>query len=176
MQKNTSKPIYKKWWFLTILAVVASVLLALFFGETEEPVDTEPKTNATSSEKQVSAKDWVKEHQKENIDKIISAYNKLDDSELKSKLTESVADSDETLFGKEVTVTGTAKEFVEGSDGITKASFLVKTPNDNIIRISAKGDGNEALDIGEQVEIIGILGTPIDSNDILVREASVYIK
>ena len=43
------------------------------------------------------------------------------------------------------------------------------------VRVAAKSP-NEALDIGEKVEVKGLLAMPLLSEDMLVREASVYIQ
>lgn len=128
------------------------------------------------SKKAPTAKEWVKDHKDENIDLIISDFNTIDDESLKEDLVQSVADSDTTMFDKKVEVTGTAIEFVEGFDGFDKGSFIVETNDGNNVRIAAKTP-NEALDIGEKVEVKGVLATPLNSTEeYLVREASVYIQ
>ncbi|MEG0471828.1 MAG: hypothetical protein RR588_05800 [Solibacillus sp.] len=135
-----------------------------------ESVKSEPVEEAMTAEK------FVKEHKRANVDDIISEFNALEDETIKQQLTEQVADSNTTLFGLPVVVTGTAVEWHEGADGMSKGSFIVETDAGNRVRINAKRP-NEALDIGEKVEVKnGTLATPINSDDILVREASVYIK
>lgn len=140
---------------------------------------TESKKNddvTEESKKEPTAKEWVKDHKGENIDLIISDFNTIDDEPLKEELIQPVADSNTTMFDKKVEVTGIAIEFVEGSDGFDKGSFIVETNDGNNVRIAAKTP-NEALDIGEKVEVKGVLATPLNSSEeYLVREASVYIQ
>ena len=123
----------------------------------------------------ITAADFVKDHKRENIDTIIADFNELTDENVKAQLNEQVADSDTSLFGKAVEVTGTAVEFVEGADGMSKGSFIVMTDGGSRVRVAAKSP-NEALDIGEKVEVKGLLAMPLLSEDMLVREASVYIQ
>lgn len=120
---------------------------------------------------------WVKDHTNSDLDTIIDDYNSIEDVVLKEKLSEQVADSDTTMFDKSVTVAGVVDEFVEGNSGFSKSSFIMTTENGNKVRVSARGKGNKALDVGETAEVTGNLGYPLTKSDeYLIREASVYIK
>lgn len=124
----------------------------------------------------MTATDWVKTHENENIDAIIADYNALTDETLKSEVDEQIADKDSTMFGKTVVVTGTAIEFYEGYDGFDKGSFIVLTDAGNRVRVAARTP-NEALDIGEIVKVKGLLAMWLShSEEYYVREASVFIK
>ena len=123
----------------------------------------------------MTAEKWVDEHEKENLDNILADYNALNDETIKSAVNEQVAGSDTTMFGKKVEVTGTTVEFVEGSDGMSKGSFIVMTDGGNRVRIAARTP-NDALDIGEKVEVTGMLGLPLGVDELYVREAVVMIQ
>lgn len=178
-----------KWKSIAVIGLAGFVLGACSSGDDEgsaSSISQEQSIEETSSvvEEQVSeetveeitAEDFVKEHKRANIDEVIADFNALTDENMKQQLTESVADSKSTMFGQTVVVTGTAVEWHEGAEGMSKGSFIVETDGGNRVRIHAKSP-NEALDIGEKVEVKnGTLATPLNSDDILVRDASVYIQ
>ena len=161
------------------LFLSASVLTLAACGSDSEEQATETAVETalveSSEPEAITAADFVKDHKRENIDTIIADFNELTDENVKAQLNEQVADSDTSLFGKAVEVTGTAVEFVEGADGMSKGSFIVMTDGGSRVRVAAKSP-NEALDIGEKVEVKGLLAMPLLSEDMLVREASVYIQ
>ena len=161
------------------LFLSAAVLTLAACGSDSEEQATESAAESvlveSSEPEAITAAGFVKDHKRENIDTIIAGFNALTDETVKAQLNEQVADSDTSLFGKAVEVTGTAVEFVEGADGMSKGSFIVMTDGGSRVRIAAKSP-NEALDIGEKVEVKGLLATPLLSEDMLVREASVYIQ
>lgn len=161
------------------LFLSASVLTLAACGSDSEEQATKTAAETalveSSEPEAITAADFVKDHKRENIDTIIADFNELTDENVKAQLNEQVADSDTSLFGKAVEVTGTAVEFVEGADGMSKGSFIVMTDGGSRVRVAAKSP-NEALDIGEKVEVKGLLAMPLLSEDMLVREASVYIQ
>ena len=161
------------------LFLSASVLTLAACGSDSEEQATKTAVETalveSSEPEAITAADFVKDHKRENIDTIIADFNELTDENVKAQLNEQVADSDTSLFGKAVEVTGTAVEFVEGADGMSKGSFIVMTDGGSHVRVAAKSP-NEALDIGEKVEVKGLLAMPLLSEDMLVREASVYIQ
>lgn len=159
------------------LSTAVLTLAACGSDSEEQATETAVETALVESSEPeaITAADFVKDHKRENIDTIIADFNELTDETVKAQLNEQVADSDTSLFGKAVEVTGTAVEFVEGADGMSKGSFIVMTDGGSRVRIAAKSP-NEALDIGEKVEVKGLLATPLLSEDMLVREASVYIQ
>lgn len=166
------------WKKLALLGLSALTLAACGSDSEEQATESASESALVESSSEIevmTAADFVDEHEGENIDMIIADFNALTDEAMKTQLNEQIADSDTTLFGKKVEVTGTAVEFVEGSDGMSKGSFIVLTDAGNRVRIAARTP-NEALDIDEKVEVTGLLGMPIQSDDILVREASVYIQ
>ena len=141
--------------------------------ESQATIESEPESTVSEI---LTAADWVKTHENENIDAIIADYNALTDETLKSEVDEQIADKDSTMFGKTVVVTGTAIEFYEGYDGFDKGSFIVLTDAGNRVRVAARTP-NEALDIGERVEVNGLLAMWLShSEEYYVREASVFIK
>ena len=141
-----------------------------------EIVESKAEAESESIEPEaMTAEKWVDEHEKENLDNILADYNALNDETIKSAVNEQVADSDTTMFGKKVEVTGTTVEFVEGSDGMSKGSFIVMTDGGNRVRIAARTP-NDALDIGEKVEVTGMLGLPLGVDELYVREAVVMIQ
>ena len=141
-----------------------------------EIVESKAEAESESIEPEaMTAEKWVDEHEKENLDNILADYNALNDETIKSAVNEQVADSDTTMFGKKVEVTGTTVEFVEGSDGMSKGSFIVMTDGGNRVRIAARTP-NDALDIGEKVEVTGMLGFPLGVDELYVREAVVMIQ
>ena len=141
----------------------------------ESQVSIESESESTAPEIMTAA-DWVKTHENENIDIIIADYNSLADETLKSEVDEQIANKNTTMFGKTIEVTGTAIEFYEGYDGFDKGSFIVMTDAGNRVRIAARTP-NEALDIGERVEVTGSLAMSLSqSEEYYVREASVFIK
>ena len=141
----------------------------------ESQVAVESEAESTEPEVMTAA-DWVKTHENENIDTIIADYNSLADETIKSEVDEQIANKDSTMFGKTVVVTGTAIEFYKGYDGFDKGSFIVMTDAGNRIRIAARTP-NEALDIGEKVEVKGLLAMSLSqSEEYYIREASVFIK
>ena len=161
------------------LFLSASVLTLAACGSDSEEQATKTAAETALVEslepEAITAADFVKDHKRENIDTIIADFNELTDENVKAQLNEQVADSDTSLFGKAVEVTGTAVEFVEGADAMSKGSFIVMTDGGSRVRVAAKSP-NEALDIGEKVEVKGLLAMPLLSEDMLVREASVYIQ
>ena len=159
------------------LSTAVLTLAACGSDSEEQATETAVETALVESSEPeaITAADFVKDHKRENIDTIIADFNELTDETVKAQLNEQVADSDTSLFGKAVEVTGTAVEFVEGADGMSKGSFIVMTDGGSRVRIAAKSP-NEALDIGEKVEVKGTLAMPLMSADMLVREASVYIQ
>lgn len=166
------------WKKLALLGLSALTLAACGSDSEEQATESASESALVESSSEIevmTAADFVDEHEGENIDMIIADFNALTDEAMKTQLNEQIADSDTTMFGKKVEVTGTAVEFVEGSDGMSKGSFIVMTDGGNRVRIAARTP-NEALDIDEKVEVTGLLGMPIQSDDILVREASVYIQ
>lgn len=148
-------------------------------AETEEEDTTKNETTeeeSSDSSEAVTAVDWVKEHEGENIDKVIADFEALTDEKMKEEIGTQVAGEETSFFGKKVVVTGKATEFVEGSEGNTKGSFMVETDAGNNVRISASNP-NDALDIGEKVEATGSLAIPLGkTTNYFVREASVYIQ
>lgn len=166
------------WKKLALLGLSALTLAACGSDSEEQATESASESALVESSSEIevmTAADFVDEHEGENIDMIIADFNALTDEAMKMQLNEQIADSDTTMFGKKVEVTGTAVEFVEGSDGMSKGSFIVMTDGGNRVRIAARTP-NEALDINEKVEVTGLLGMPLQSDDILVREASVYIQ
>lgn len=166
------------WKKLALLSLSALILAACGSDSEEQATESASESALVESSSEIevmTAADFVDEHEGENIDMIIADFNALTDEAMKTQLNEQIADSDTTMFGKKVEVTGTAVEFVEGSDGMSKGSFIVMTDGGNRVRIAARTP-NEALDINEKVEVTGLLGMPLQSDDILVREASVYIQ
>ena len=166
------------WKKLALLSLSALTLAACGSDSEEQATESASESALVESSSEIevmTAADFVDEHEGENIDMIIADFNALTDEAMKTQLNEQIADSDTTMFGKKVEVTGTAVEFVEGSDGMSKGSFIVMTDGGNRVRIAARTP-NEALDINEKVEVTGLLGMPLQSDDILVREASVYIQ
>lgn len=165
------------------LLLFGSALILAACGSDSEKEPTESIVESSlveslesSSEIEVmAASDFVDDHKGENIDMIIADFSVLTDEALKTQLNEQVEDSDTTMFGKKVEVTGTAVEFLEGANGMSKGSFIVMTDGGNRVRVAARTP-NEALDIGEKVEVKGTLAMPLMSADMLVREASVYIQ
>ncbi|RFE01121.1 hypothetical protein [Streptococcus parauberis] len=164
---------------------LASVVISFMFlvlgttlsgnSESNTKEDNVVKT-AKKNNKAITAKEFVSEHENKNIDSIISDFNNIKDSKIKKQLTAAVANKDTSLFGKETIVKGKVIEWANGNDALSKGSFIVETKGGNKIRISAKSP-NDALDLGENVEVLyGTIATPINGEDILVREASVYIK
>jgi len=145
--------------------------------EENNEIDTESKEKETAAtEKELTAKEWVKSQKNKNIDLVIKEYNLLKSEDIKNEVNEQAKDKETTMFGKDIEITGTAIEFLEGSNGFDKSSFIVETNDGNKVRISAKTP-NEALDVGEKVEIKGSLASSLDNSDeYYVREASVYIK
>lgn len=125
-------------------------------------------------------KSWVKEHTHSDLDSIIDDYNAIEDISIKERISERVAGSDTTMFDKSVTVTGVVDEFVEGKNGFSKASFMMTSENGHKIRISAKGKGNDALDIGKIAVITGKIIYPLltstGESEYFIREAHVTIK
>lgn len=141
----------------------------------ESQVAVESEAESTEPEVMTAA-DWVKIHENENIDTIIADYNSLVDEAIKSEVDEQIANKNTTMFGKTVVVTGTAIEFYEGYDGFDKGSFIVLTDAGNRVRVAARTP-NEALDIGERVEVKGLLAMWLShSEEYYVREASMSIK
>ena len=166
------------WKKLALLGLSALTLAACGSDSEEQATESASESALVESSSEIevmTAADFVDDHEGENIDMIIADFNALTDEAMKTQLNEQIADSDTTMFGKKVEVTGTAVEFVEGSDGMSKGSFIVLTDGGNRVRIAARTP-NEALDIDEKVEVTGLLGMPLQSDDILVREASVYIQ
>lgn len=166
------------WKKLALLSLSALTLAACGSDSEEQATESASESALVESSSEIevmTAADFVDEHEGENIDMIIADFNALTDEAMKTQLNEQIADSDTTMFGKKVEVNGTAVEFVEGSDGMSKGSFIVMTDGGNRVRIAARTP-NEALDINEKVEVTGLLGMPLQSDDILVREASVYIQ
>lgn len=166
------------WKKLALLSLSALILAACGSDSEEQATESASESALVESSSEIevmTAADFVDEHEGENIDMIIADFNALTDEAMKTQLNEQIADSDTTMFGKKVEVNGTAVEFVEGSDGMSKGSFIVMTDGGNRVRIAARTP-NEALDINEKVEVTGLLGMPLQSDDILVREASVYIQ
>ena len=166
------------WKKLALLSLSALTLAACGSDSEEQATESASESALVESSSEIevmTAADFVDEHEGENIDMIIADFNALTDEAMKTQLNEQIADSDTTMFGKKVEVNGTAVEFVEGSDGMSKGSFIVMTDGGKRVRIAARTP-NEALDINEKVEVTGLLGMPLQSDDILVREASVYIQ
>ena len=105
------------------LFLSASVLTLAACGSDSEEQATKTAAETalveSSEPEAITAADFVKDHKRENIDTIIADFNELTDENVKAQLNEQVADSDTSLFGKAVEVTGTAVEFVEGADGMS---------------------------------------------------------
>ena len=136
---------------------------------------SEPASEPTPEPELVSAVTWVEEHENGNIDTVISDFNLLTDDSLKSQLGERLTMTDTTMWEKTVELKGTVVEFVEGSRGYTKGSFVMVTDDGNTVRIAAPIP-NEGVDIGEKVEVKGSFATSLgQSSEYYVREASVYI-
>lgn len=150
-------------------------LSALTLAACNSSSNSESSSMTENVTKEMTPEKWVSENKNKNIDDILTSYNLLDD-QIKEKVSEQVADSNYSIFDKKVKITGKATEFVEGYNGYSKGSFIVETEAGNLIRISAKKP-NEALDLGEQVEITGLLAGSLSNTETLViRDASVYIK
>lgn len=146
--------------------------------DTSSETVEEDSTNTSSiqEDETVTAVEWVKEHEGKNIDKVIADFEALTDATMKEEIGTQVADEETSFYGKEVVVTGTATEFAEGSNGYDKGSFVVETDGGNSVRVSASSP-NDALDIGEKVEVTGSLAIPLGkTTNYFVREASVYIQ
>lgn len=145
-------------------------------ADTEETETTEDTATETEETEEVTAEYFVESHKRDNLDNILSDYNALTDESIKETLAQPIADSSETLFGKEVVVHGKVLEWHEGSEGLSKGSFIVETDAGNRVRINAKSP-NEALDLNETVELVnGTLASPINAEELYVREVSVYIE
>ncbi|WP_277630358.1 hypothetical protein [Atopococcus tabaci] len=184
------KPFYKRWWFLALVALVLlGAVQDLFSSDEPEEVavESQPIEEAESEESSIevvesepesetfTAEDWVNENKRENIEVVIENFEAIENQEVKNKVNEQVADSDETLFGNEVVATGTVTEFYEGNDGITSASFYMVTENEIVVRVSAQR-AREDLEVGDKVEVTGLIASPIDEDVIYLREASVMIR
>lgn len=176
------KPLYKKWyvWFgaLILIGAIGSC------GKDEQEEVPEPAVESiaesiaveVSSEPEVmTAEDWVSDHAGENIDAILVDWSSLTDEALKAQVDEQIADSDTTMYGKRVEVAGTAVEFLEGANGFDKSSILVATDGGNQVRVAARIP-NDALDIGEKVEVTGTLALPLGGGELYVREATIMIQ
>lgn len=143
--------------------------------ESEEQESTSPEPEPTPEPELVSAVTWVEEHENGNIDTVISDFNLLTDDSLKSQLGERLTKTDTTMWEKTVELKGTVVEFVEGSRGYTKGSFVMVTDGGNTVRIAAPIP-NEDVDIGEKIEVKGAFATSLgQDSEYYVREASVDI-
>lgn len=119
---------------------------------------------------------WVKNHENKNIDQVIQDYQNVEDDKFADQLTAQVANKKTSMYRKNVVATGFADEFYEGYRGFSKGSFYMTTDDGNKVRVSAKRS-NEALDLGEKVEVTGKITSPLSKNDeYFLRDASVYIK
>lgn len=176
------KPLYKKWyvWFgaFALIGAIGSC------GKDEPEEVASPAVESVaesvavevSSEPEVmTAEDWVNDHKGENIDAILADWSALTDETLKVQVDEQIAGSDTTIYDKRVKVTGTAVEFLEGANGFDKSSILVATDGGNQVRVAARTP-NDALDIGEKVEVTGTLALPLGGSELFVREAVVMIQ
>lgn len=150
-------------------------------SEEQESTSPEPASEQASEPEPtpepelVSAVTWVEEHENGNIDTVISDFNLLTDDSLKSQLGERLTKTDTTMWEKTVELIGTVVEFVEGSRGYTKGSFVMVTDGGNTVRIAAPIP-NEDIDIGEKIEVKGAFATSLgQSSEYYVREASVDI-
>jgi len=177
------KPLYKKWyvWFGALLLIGA---IGSCGKDEPEETTVEPVAESiaesvpveVSSEPEVmTAEDWVSDHTGENIDTILADWSALTDETLKAQVDEQIADSDTTIYDKRVEVTGTAVEFLEGANGFDKSSILVATDGGNQVRVAARIP-NDALDIGEKVEVTGTLALPLGGGELYVREATIMIQ
>lgn len=178
------KPLYKKWYVWFIALVFIGAVGSLGKDENEETVVAEPAVESVSESIAVessvepevmTAADWVDDYEGENIDKILADWSALTDETMKAQLDEQIADSDTTIYGKRVEVTGTAVEFLEGANGFDKSSILIATDGGNTVRIAARTP-NDALDIGEKVKATGTIALPLGGSELFVREAVVFIQ
>ena len=178
------KPLYKKWYVWFIALVFIGAVGSLGKDENEETAVADPTAESTaesvavessSESATMTAANWVDNYEGENIDKILADWSALTDETMKAQLDEQIADSDTTIYGKRVEVTGTAVEFLEGANGFDKSSILVATDGGNAVRIAARTP-NDALDIGEKVKATGTIALPLGGSELYVREAVVFIQ
>lgn len=177
-QRNKrKKPIYTKWWFIAFCVLfIAGGLVTLFDNEKDEPKEGTTQTTSEQKKESISSEKWVKQHTGKDFDKIIADFNTLKEETQKNEINAQVADDKKSMFGKKVNAVGEVTEFLEGFNGLDGSSFMMTTQSDNKVRVSLK-NANNALDVGETVEVNGLLASPLTNpENFFIREATGYIK